>query len=398
MRRLVSILVSMALPSLHGTLSAQTFVVDAAGGPGTNFTSIAAAVAAVPDGARLLVRPGTYAAFTVHQKGLTILGDAGAAVLGTARFENSLANQTTVFAGFTLLQPPNALYGLSIADCLGLVAITDITGPPVVQPLPPTFGGFSSFPASLAVLNCSQLVLRDSSLFYVVLNQSTVLIDSCIRGGCPGTTIMGWPVAATQALPTHHADVRIVGATQLHGGGSGASGLTPGEALRTFQGTVRMLDGLLASGPAVPYAVPAAVIFQATLLLDPRVVVQSTATPPIYGGATVTPMPMVVSTNAPPGGTMVATVATAAGDAVALCAAQPAAPWSLPGSTDALWLDPVTASVRALAVQQSAAPVTASIVLPTSTSLAGAAIAWQAFAWNASSAFVLTNPSLAIVR
>ncbi|MBK8978262.1 MAG: hypothetical protein IPM29_20350 [Planctomycetes bacterium] len=36
---------------------AQTFVVDAAGGPGAHVTSIAAPVAAVPDDSALQVRP-----------------------------------------------------------------------------------------------------------------------------------------------------------------------------------------------------------------------------------------------------------------------------------------------------------------------------------------------------
>ena len=57
---------------------AQTFVVDVANGPGTNFTSIATAISAVPDGATLLVRPGVYAeAIRIDGKGLKILGGPG---------------------------------------------------------------------------------------------------------------------------------------------------------------------------------------------------------------------------------------------------------------------------------------------------------------------------------
>lgn len=75
--------------SLSCALSAQTFVVDAAGGPGSNFTDIAAAVAAVPDGATLLVRPGSHGGFAIAGKGIALLaqpgavvGDAWAGVLG----------------------------------------------------------------------------------------------------------------------------------------------------------------------------------------------------------------------------------------------------------------------------------------------------------------------------
>ncbi|MCA8950523.1 MAG: hypothetical protein KDE27_13545, partial [Planctomycetes bacterium] len=59
---------------------AQTFVVDAANGPGTNFTDIATAVAAVPDGAILEVRPGEYGVFQIQNKSLTIVGTAGVLV------------------------------------------------------------------------------------------------------------------------------------------------------------------------------------------------------------------------------------------------------------------------------------------------------------------------------
>jgi len=54
-------------------LLAQTFVVDANGGG--HFTDLPQAVAAVPSGAVLHVRPGTYSTFTVASKSLTILGD-----------------------------------------------------------------------------------------------------------------------------------------------------------------------------------------------------------------------------------------------------------------------------------------------------------------------------------
>jgi hypothetical protein len=60
---------------------AQTFIVDAAGGPGAQFTSLPAAVAAVPSGAVLRVRPGTYAPFALAQKSLVVLGEDAATVV-----------------------------------------------------------------------------------------------------------------------------------------------------------------------------------------------------------------------------------------------------------------------------------------------------------------------------
>ena len=53
----------------------QVFVVDEQGGPGSHFTDLAQAVAAVPDGSALIVRPGSYAMFTLDGKGLSIAGE-----------------------------------------------------------------------------------------------------------------------------------------------------------------------------------------------------------------------------------------------------------------------------------------------------------------------------------
>ena len=67
------------LPLLFAApLAAQTFVVDAAGGAGSSFTNMPAAIALVPDGATLLVRPGHYGSFSISAKSLTILADSGA--------------------------------------------------------------------------------------------------------------------------------------------------------------------------------------------------------------------------------------------------------------------------------------------------------------------------------
>ena len=57
--------------------AAQTLIVDINNGPGTNYTSIEAAVAAAPSGAKIVVRPGQYfeSSLTISARSLTILGD-----------------------------------------------------------------------------------------------------------------------------------------------------------------------------------------------------------------------------------------------------------------------------------------------------------------------------------
>ena len=54
-------------------LQAQSYIVDVNGGPGHHYTDLPEAVAAVPDGAVLWVRPGDYSRFTLAKKGLKIL-------------------------------------------------------------------------------------------------------------------------------------------------------------------------------------------------------------------------------------------------------------------------------------------------------------------------------------
>src|SRR5215510_991412 len=56
------------------------WIVDAANGPGTNFTSLPAAVAAAASGDTLIVRRGTYQPFQVSGKALTIRGEAAGLV------------------------------------------------------------------------------------------------------------------------------------------------------------------------------------------------------------------------------------------------------------------------------------------------------------------------------
>ena len=60
------------------THAQTTWVVDDTPGPGVDFTSIAAGVAAAANGDTLLVMPGSYGPFQVSGKALSIVGDGSA--------------------------------------------------------------------------------------------------------------------------------------------------------------------------------------------------------------------------------------------------------------------------------------------------------------------------------
>ena len=69
----------MMMPLLIATLVQTIWIVDAANGPGTNFTNLPAAVAAAQSGDTIVVMPGNYKPFDVTGKALTILG-SGASI------------------------------------------------------------------------------------------------------------------------------------------------------------------------------------------------------------------------------------------------------------------------------------------------------------------------------
>lgn len=105
---------------MHGALLVlllpTTWIVDSASGPGTNFTDLPPAIAAAQSGDTILVRAGSYSAFTVSGKALTIRG------AGTVSTIINSATLGTVPAGQQLL-----MTGVSFLPSTG-VALT-IQGP-----------------------------------------------------------------------------------------------------------------------------------------------------------------------------------------------------------------------------------------------------------------------------
>jgi len=55
-----------------------------------------------------------YQPFLVHQKGLAVRGEPGAAIVGTARFEGALPAQKTSISGLSFVQRPTAGVGVEI--------------------------------------------------------------------------------------------------------------------------------------------------------------------------------------------------------------------------------------------------------------------------------------------
>jgi hypothetical protein len=100
-----------------------TWVVDAAAGPGSHFTDLPAAIAAAADGDTILVRAGSYSAFTIASKALAIRG-AGAGVTIVNGPSHSVAATPTggvnLFAGLSIRGDVTAsqLARVELLDCI----------------------------------------------------------------------------------------------------------------------------------------------------------------------------------------------------------------------------------------------------------------------------------------
>jgi hypothetical protein len=97
----------------------QTWIVDDNGGAGVDFTQIDTAIATVAAGDVLLVRPGSYAAFTLDKE-LTLVGQSGASVSGLGRITNLAAGSRATVVRLTFL------HGLEVLACTGGVVCDDI--------------------------------------------------------------------------------------------------------------------------------------------------------------------------------------------------------------------------------------------------------------------------------
>lgn len=109
--------------TLAGAVRGGVIVVDAAGGGA--FTQIQPAVDAALAGDTILVKAGSYSAFTVDGKALTVVGDTGTRAIETGKptIKNLASGKTVTLSG--LLTSGNASDGeaLRVIDCPGAVRL-----------------------------------------------------------------------------------------------------------------------------------------------------------------------------------------------------------------------------------------------------------------------------------
>ena len=294
-------------------LGAQTYVVDASNGPGTHFTTIAAAVAAVPDGAVLVVRAGTYAGFTVSGRGVSILANAGVGITSQVVVTQTQPHQavtlralawTTAWipAGHCLVQP---------TQCAGPVLIENVTMPANAgchtgYPYP----GPCVQPVGIYADHCAQIALRGCAISCTArFEDCDTAIESCVITGENSIPTMSGTYGRF-ALTVLRGHLQIAGPTIVRGGNGwpyGPGAAPPGVGVFMQDADLRVLDGQVHAGTGSNWAQPAITTsFGGTLRVSPRVVLSSPAP--------TTVMPGLTGYSAAPGGTLGATVTTEDGE------------------------------------------------------------------------------------
>lgn len=201
--------------------TASTWVVDASGGPGVDFTDIGAAEAASLPGDVILVMPGTYPGFTLDVA-VSILGQSGERVItGDVRVANLPAGGRATLAGMTTAK-------VTIANCSAPVTLEDL----VAAPAFPIYTSGSV----ITVASCTDVRLHNVAASAVTLGtihaltvtSARVEVTQCQLNGARGHA---YDLYNFFTNPEDGGDgIRVLGASsKVHVSGSDIRGGTGGD-------------------------------------------------------------------------------------------------------------------------------------------------------------------------
>lgn len=375
----------LLLLAFGSALTAQTFIVDALNGPGTHYTTIAAAVAAVPNGSTLLVQPGTYAPFVIDAKGLTLFGGPGVnlALTGssnwppTVEIRATTPGQTVVLRGFRF----STWYATAwVHDCAGPVLVEDVTIGVTYYP------GMASPGTTWRIERSAQVMLRSCWSWSGFFTDSNVILEGCTFDGYGTICALGTcSSTVSPGLTIVQGTTQIVGCVIYGGSGGGGYYGYPARPNRpAIAATNAMLRILSPTTLAAPQSWPfipdvEAITGTGTLRIDPGVTVISPVQPAIAQSLAtqISSMPAVRSFSATPGGTMSARALGPVGNVAILVLGFPGPPLAIPGVADEFWIDSAAYLFAAFGVPQTGAPITATVSVPSSAAFVGLQLAWQ---------------------
>lgn len=212
-----------ALTALGLPAAAQTvWVVDAAAGPGADFSAIQPAVDAASTGDLVLIRPGTYAeSVVVDSLGLELQADGGPVVVNDLAVTGVPGGTHVGVRGLDLA----ALGSLDIASCDGPVWIDGMDSPPLSE------GG-----ATGSIVVSDDVVLRDcrlASVFFLTaglsVRDSRVLLVDCDLTGGDAFAIPEFAFPGAAGLELQHSVVFAQSSRFVGGAGAPPDFGTAGE-------------------------------------------------------------------------------------------------------------------------------------------------------------------------
>jgi hypothetical protein len=363
--------------------TAQAYVVDAANGPGAHFPDLWSAVAAVPDGAVLTVRPGLYVGPTIQGKGLTVLGEPGARLMPIVnvalRIENLTPTQNVVVRGFEL-EPIRNLGAIDVV-CLNNL------GGVVLDGLVPNPGVYST--RRLLAAQNDRLLVRGCHF-----NATSELT------GCHAVLLQSAFSASALAAPglrTTGGSVQIVGGAVGGGFGFGQPG---GAGVSMNGGGLRLLGNLqLAGGLGVGSTSGLSVDGMGTVRIDPAVVLQGPA--PWFGpGLQVTTAPQALASVDDPslGAPVTARLHGPLGQLGVLAVGFAGPSQTVPGLADRLFWNPPSAVTQVVGVPAAGAPLQGAVLVPNQPTFVGLQFVWHGLSYDPATGLQASNPVVHVVH
>ncbi len=356
----VSALGTLSLALVTAPVHAQsTWIVDAAGGPGSHYTDLPDAFGVVQNGDSVQVLPGNYTP-GVLTKGIRLVFSDGAIVdqTGDHLLIRNTAPGTTCSVSGLKIGPHSTFFpggGLDISDCQGVVVVDGANLPS------------NTAVGAMFIRDCASIVINDSfaSPGIDILNSSVTISDSTFEGYFLGT--------GTSAIAIAESDVELNHCSARGGSAHGfaydgvfahnSSVVIRGDASDVFeQGVYIGLAGQALRGSG-----------NATLTIDPDVTV--TAAPTGWTSITTRHMPItrVIGTAT----TVDITAEGSAGAAYGILVGLP----SLPLDTvffGTLWLDGPSISALVSGVLDAGGQTTVSVARPADPGIIGLSLAFQA--------------------
>lgn len=353
--------------------SAQTFLVDASGGSGSHYTSIAAAVAAVPDGAVLQVLPGTYGAFQISAKGLLVLGGPQVIVQDTVvpliDVRNIASHQTVTLRELALTSPATAAL-IEFANSSGPIVLEACIGD--VTTSPGGAGVFASHCAHLHLHGCSfQPSSPTANPLKVTACHTTV--SGCSLSGLGGATVLinGGYLDIVASMLFGLATTPTV---QLNGG----------EV--TLRGVTRVRSAISQTLAAL------AIAGSGTARVDPNTVFTNTLTPPYAPTVAVQSIeqPWLLTEPGSLGGIARGIMHWQAAGVGILSLGFPGPAVAVPPIAGRIWFQPGTEHMRTL----GPAPLTSTYAVPNAPWIVGVTVAWQGALLPFAGGIELSNPGV----